>query len=76
MHRYVPEVGGVIRDITRSVVLLPEPFGPMMPRLSPRRTCSDTSSSATNGLRAPAMKRGRCNSIVLKSVACFWSESE
>src|ERR1700722_10985402 len=37
-----PEVGGNVPDSMLKIVLLPEPFGPIRPRISPRSTLNDT----------------------------------
>ncbi len=41
-----PAVGSSSRSISRAVVDLPQPDSPTMPSVSPRRTVSDTSSTA------------------------------
>src|SRR5262245_43648891 len=47
--RTSPSVGAVISDRTLSSVLLPAPFGPMMPTASPRLRLKLTSCSAQKG---------------------------
>ena len=42
----IPSVGSVIRERILSNVLLPAPFGPITPTISPRATSKDTSSRA------------------------------
>src|SRR3954453_9245186 len=37
-----PAVGGSVPDSMLKIVLLPEPFGPIRPRISPRSTLNDT----------------------------------
>src|SRR5580698_1422792 len=37
-----PEVGGNVPDSMLKIVLLPEPLGPIRPRISPRSTLNDT----------------------------------
>src|SRR5690349_2797812 len=52
----VPPFGVMSPHSMRMVVVLPEPFGPRMPKISPRRIVNDTSSTATtlpNVLRSP-----------------------
>jgi len=44
--RTVPLVTSSSRNITRAVVDLPQPDSPTIPRVSPPRTCSVTSSTA------------------------------
>src|SRR5262249_52959200 len=43
----LPEVGGRSPAIILSSVVLPEPLGPMMPRISPGRTVKETAATAT-----------------------------
>ena len=38
-----PDFGGSVRESERINVDLPEPFGPMMARTSPKRSCTETS---------------------------------
>ena len=42
-----PAVGGMYPVIILMVVDLPAPFGPRKPRISPRSTVNETSSTAT-----------------------------
>src|SRR6185369_16431292 len=44
--RPVPPVGSRIPHSMRMVVDLPAPLGPSTPKISPRRTCSETSRTA------------------------------
>src|SRR5882762_8791224 len=45
--RAVPEVGSKSPQRIRMVVVLPEPFGPRMPKISPGKISKETSSTAT-----------------------------
>src|SRR6266498_2693131 len=50
-----PDVSGSAPEIRLNIVLLPAPFGPMRPRISPHRIENDRSLTATsppNSLRA------------------------
>ena len=47
--RAVPLVGGMKQVRMRMVVLLPAPFGPRNPRISPFSTTNETSSMALMG---------------------------
>src|SRR5262245_11373266 len=47
-NRMEPALGGSVPDSTLKIVLLPEPFGPIRPRISPRSTLNDTSLTAVN----------------------------
>lgn len=49
MKQYTPEVGASNPAMIDNVVVLPEPLGPSRVMNSPRRTVSDTSSTATIG---------------------------
>src|SRR5215471_11523114 len=42
LKRIEPAVGRKVPAIRLNVVLLPEPFGPIRPRISPSRTANDT----------------------------------
>jgi hypothetical protein len=42
----VPRVGWRLVERIRSVVVLPAPFGPRMPKISPARQLNDTPSTA------------------------------
>src|SRR5580700_4141182 len=54
ISRIVPE-SGVRRPIAHStVVVLPAPFGPRMPKISPSATENETSSTATKTKQKPA----------------------
>ncbi len=44
-----PSVGAVIRERIFNNVLLPAPFGPMMPTICPRSTSKDTCRNAQTG---------------------------
>src|SRR5437588_7964137 len=46
--RIEPAVGGKVPDSMLKIVLLPEPFGPIRPRISPLSTLKDTSLTAVN----------------------------
>ena len=54
----VPSSGLYSRVITLKAVVLPAPFGPISPAISPRSTESETSSSATT----PPKRRVTCSS--------------
>src|SRR4051795_2826399 len=41
-NRIDPAVGTSVPDSRLKIVLLPEPFGPIRPRISPRSTLNDT----------------------------------
>src|SRR6202008_96047 len=41
-NRIEPAVGGKVPDSMLKIVLLPEPFGPIRPRISPCSTLNDT----------------------------------
>src|ERR1700730_5176289 len=43
-----PDVGANVPDSMLKIVLLPEPFGPIRPRISPLSTLKDTSLTAVN----------------------------
>src|SRR4051794_36180516 len=43
-----PPLGSKMPHSMRMVVDLPAPFGPSTPKISPRRTCNDTSFTATS----------------------------
>src|SRR2546427_1858631 len=47
-HTTAPSLGGSMPAIMLSSVVLPDPFGPMMPTISPRSTPKDTSETATS----------------------------
>src|SRR5712691_3716424 len=47
-RRTAPAVGGSAPDTQLNSVVLPEPLGPMSPRISPSRTSHDTALSAVN----------------------------
>src|SRR5258708_24575633 len=47
-NRIDPAVGASVPDSTLKIVLLPEPFGPIRPRISPLSTLKDTSLTAVN----------------------------
>src|SRR5215510_12322530 len=46
-HRIVPELGASKPASRLSSVVLPEPLGPRMPRISPASICSETPDTAT-----------------------------
>ena len=55
-------------EIRLSIVVLPEPFGPIRPTISPRSTSNDTSSTATrppNALRRFAIVQRRRRSAAI-----------
>src|SRR5438552_3207440 len=47
-QKILPEVGAVIPAIRLSMVVLPEPFGPKMPTISPRLIANETSDTAVS----------------------------
>src|SRR3954462_4973807 len=47
-HRSEPAVAGSVPDSRLKIVLLPDPFGPIRPRISPRSTLNDTLLTAVN----------------------------
>src|SRR6266540_3530415 len=47
-NRMEPAVGGSAPDTQLNSVVLPEPLGPISPRISPSRTSKDTRLSAVN----------------------------
>ena len=46
--RTLPELAGTTPEIRLNIVLLPAPFGPSRPRISPARTCRLTPPTATS----------------------------
>ena len=44
----LPAVGGYMPATQLKIVLLPEPFGPISPRISPSLTSNETLSTAMN----------------------------
>src|SRR5713101_6925505 len=46
--RIEPALGGKVPAIRLKIVVLPEPFGPMRPRISPGLTAKDTPLTARN----------------------------
>src|SRR2546421_2428676 len=50
-HSTAPALAGASRAITLRSVVLPEPFGPMMPTTSPRSTVNDTFETAMRPLK-------------------------
>ena len=51
LTRTVPDVGSTRVVSTPIVVVLTAPFGPRRPKISPRATSNDSSSTALAGLR-------------------------
>src|SRR3954462_6693053 len=69
-NRIEPAVAGSVPDSRLKIVLLPEPFGPIRPRISPRSTLNDTLltavkppkrfiSPSTTSTAAPFLVQGR-----------------
>src|ERR1041385_7399831 len=61
--RAVPELAGMKQDRTRIVVLLPAPFGPSNPAISPRPTVNETPEIAVR----PAKCLVRFSTSIMKS---------
>ena len=57
-----PDVGGEMRAISFSAVLLPAPFGPMRAKLSPSCTSNETSRSARVPVSPAVLPRARAAS--------------
>src|SRR4051794_24335767 len=60
-QRMRPELGASVPLIRLSSVVLPEPFGPKMPRISPSAIAKETSATAVrppNRLLSPATSSG------------------
>src|SRR5436190_12529051 len=62
-----PASGLMMSRIVRISVVLPAPFGPSRPKISPRSTCSDTLSRATvwpKRLVTPSARIGRLEAVI------------
>ena len=69
----VPAVGRVIPVTSLSSVLLPEPLRPITPTLDPRRTASDTASTArTTSLGRRSLARLPLSSALLRVEKRRW----
>ena len=63
-----PAVGAYMPAMQLNVVLLPEPFGPMSPRISPSSTSNDTFDTAVKPsnilVRPETVRRGTRSTLV------------